>query len=50
MMNFNDAEVQNSFDLIPVNTIVKARLMIKPGNDPADPFITRSKGLINGRI
>ena len=44
MMNFNDAETQNNFDLIPANTIAKARLVIKPGNDPADPFITRSKG------
>ncbi|MBR1734820.1 MAG: hypothetical protein IJ730_05165 [Alphaproteobacteria bacterium] len=44
MMNFNDAEVQNSFDLIPANTIAKARLVIKPGNDSTDPFITRSKG------
>ena len=44
MMNFNDAEPQNSFDLIPANTIAKARLVIKPGNDATDPFITRSKG------
>ena len=43
-MNFNDAKPQNSFDLIPANTIAKARLVIKSGNDPADPFITRSKG------
>lgn len=44
MMNFNNAEPQNSFDPIPANTIAKARLMIKPGNDPTDLFITRSKG------
>lgn len=43
MMNFNDAEPQNSFDLIPANTIAKARLVLKLGNDPIDPFITRSK-------
>ena len=44
MMNFNDAKPQNSFDLIPANTIAKARLVIRPGNDATDPFITRSKG------
>ena len=44
MMNFNDAEIQKGFDLIPANTIAKARLVIKPGNDPTDHFITRSKG------
>ena len=43
MMNFNTAETQNSLDLIPANTIAKARLVLKPGNDQSDPFITRSK-------
>ena len=43
MLNFNDAERQNNFDLIPVNTIAKARLVLKAGNDPTDPHITRSK-------
>ena len=40
MMNFNTAETQNSLDLIPANTIAKARLVLKPGNDSSDPFIT----------
>lgn len=43
MINFNDAELQNNLDLIPANTIAKARLVLKPGNDFLDPFITRSK-------
>jgi len=43
MMNFNSAEMQNSFDLIPANTIAKARLILKSGNDQCDQFITRSK-------
>ena len=44
MLNFNNAELQNSFALIPANTIAKARLVIKPGNDATEPYITRSKG------
>ena len=44
MFDFNDAEPQNSFDLIPANTIAKARLILKMGNDPNDQFVTRSKG------
>lgn len=43
MMNFNDADEQASFDLIPANTIAKARLVIKTGNDVIDPLITNSK-------
>ncbi len=43
MMNFNNAELQNSFDLIPANTIAKARLVLKPGNDFSKPMLTRSK-------
>jgi hypothetical protein len=43
MMNFNDAEPQQEFGLIPENTIAKARLAIKLGNDFSDPFLTRSK-------
>ena len=43
MMNFNTAETQNSLDLIPANTIAKAKLVLKPGNDQSDQFITRSK-------
>jgi hypothetical protein len=43
MMNFNDAEPQTEFGLIPANTIAKARLTIKHGNDFSDPFLTRSK-------
>lgn len=42
-MNFNDAEQQNTFDLILANTIAKARLVIKPGNDFSNPMLTRSK-------
>ena len=35
--DFNDAETQNSFDLIPKGTIVPVRMTIKPGgfDDPA---------------
>lgn len=43
MIDFNNAEPQNSFDLIPANTIAKARLVLKPGNDSVDTFVTRSK-------
>jgi hypothetical protein len=42
-MNFNDAEQQTEFGIIPNNTIAKARLTIKPGNDFSDSFLTRSK-------
>jgi hypothetical protein len=42
-MNFNDAESQMEFSLIPANTIAKARLTLRPGNDFSDPFLTRSK-------
>ena len=31
MIDFNYAESQNSFDLIPANTIAKARLVLKAG-------------------
>ena len=36
-MDFNNAEPQQSFDLIPKGTIAKVRMTIKPGghNDPA---------------
>lgn len=43
MIDFNSAETQNNFDLIPANTIAKARLILKVGNDPNDPFITHGK-------
>ena len=43
MMNFNDAGLQSSYDLIPANTIAKARLVIKAGNDSHDPLITHGK-------
>jgi hypothetical protein len=43
MMDLNSAESQTEFTIIPANTIAKARLMIKPGNDFSDPFLTRSK-------
>jgi hypothetical protein len=42
-MNFNDAEPQIEFGLIPNNTIAKTRLTIKLGGDFSDPFLTRSK-------
>ncbi|GHT93879.1 hypothetical protein FACS1894122_09830 [Alphaproteobacteria bacterium] len=41
-MDFNTAEAQTEFALIPEGTIAKAMLVIKPGND-VDPFLTRSK-------
>jgi hypothetical protein len=43
MIDFNDAEAQTEFTIIPANTIAKARLTIKPGNDFSDSFLTRSK-------
>jgi hypothetical protein len=43
MIDFNDAEQQTEFAIIPANTIAKARLTIKPGNDFSDSFLTRSK-------
>jgi hypothetical protein len=43
MIDFNDAEPQMEFSLIPANTIAKARLTIKAGSDFSDPFLTRSK-------
>jgi phage terminase large subunit GpA-like protein len=42
-MNFNDAEQQTEFGLIPNNTIAKTRLTIKPGNDFNDSFLTRTE-------
>ena len=43
MMNFNDAEQQQEYSLIPANTFAKARLVIKPGNYFEDPMLTESK-------
>lgn len=43
MIDFNDACSQSSFELIPANTIAKARLVLKAGNDQADPMVTNSK-------
>jgi hypothetical protein len=43
MIDFNDAKQQSEFGLIPANTIAKVRLVLKPGNDFSDPFLTRSK-------
>jgi hypothetical protein len=43
MMDLNSAEAQTEFGVIPNNTIAKARLTIKAGNDFSDPFLTRSK-------
>ncbi|GHT98549.1 hypothetical protein FACS1894126_4130 [Alphaproteobacteria bacterium] len=42
-MDFNTAELQTEFGLIPAGTIAKAILVIKPGNDFSDPFLTRSR-------
>jgi hypothetical protein len=42
-MNFNDAEQQTEFGIIPNNTIAKAVLTIRSGSDFSDPFLTRSK-------
>jgi len=41
--DFNDAELQQEYSLIPVNTFAKARLVIKPGNHFTDPLLTESK-------
>jgi hypothetical protein len=43
VMDLNSAEAQTESGLIPNNTIAKARLTIKAGNDFSDPFLTRSK-------
>jgi hypothetical protein len=43
MIDFNDAEPQIEFDLIPTNTIAKARLTIKSGDDFSTPGLTKSK-------
>jgi hypothetical protein len=43
MIDFNDASQQTEFGLIPQNTIAKARLTIRSGNDFSDSFLTRSK-------
>ena len=43
MTDFNDAELQQEYSLIPVNTVAKARLVIKPGNHFSDSMLTGSK-------
>jgi hypothetical protein len=43
MMDLNSAEAQTEFGIIPNNTIAKAVLTIRAGNDFSDPFLTRSK-------
>ena len=43
MMNFNTAESQNSYELIPANTIAKACLVLKGGNDPTNQWVTIGK-------
>ena len=43
MIDFNDAGAQTNYELIPANTIAKARLVIRAGNDPSDPYVTNSK-------
>ena len=42
-IDFNDAEQQQEYALIPPNTFAKARLVLKPGNHYADPMLTGSK-------
>ena len=42
-INFNDAEMQQEYSLIPANTFAKARLVLKPGNHFNDPMLTSSK-------
>ena len=39
--DFNDAEQQQSFDLIPKGSIVKVRMTIKPGGHDEDRKSTR---------
>ena len=41
--DFNDAELQQEYSLIPANTFAKARLVIKPGNHFSDSILTGSK-------
>jgi hypothetical protein len=43
MIDFNDAEPQVEFGLIPANTIAKAMLTVKQSNDPQNPGVTKSK-------
>jgi hypothetical protein len=43
MIDFNGADQQMEFGLIPAGTIAKSRLILKPGNGFSDPFLTRSK-------
>lgn len=43
MIDFNNAEQQKEFTLIPENTFAKAKLILKPGDHPTDSCITRSK-------
>jgi hypothetical protein len=43
MIDYNDAEPQVEFELIPHNTIARAKIVLNPGQDPSDPFLTESK-------
>jgi hypothetical protein len=43
MIDFNDAEPQIEFGLIPANTVAKARFVLKPGHYFSDPILTGSK-------
>jgi hypothetical protein len=43
MIDYNDAEQQPEYSLIPPNTIARARLILRPGNDSEDTFLTRGK-------
>ena len=41
--NFNDAERQSNFDVIPANTLVRLVMTIRPGGGDEDGWLTRSK-------
>jgi hypothetical protein len=43
MLNFNEAEEQVDYSLIPANTIGKASLKLRYGDDPTDLYIVKSK-------
>ena len=41
--NFNDAEPQRSFDVIPDGTIATVRMTVRPGSAGEDGWLRRSK-------
>jgi hypothetical protein len=42
-IDYNHADPQVDFELIPQNTIAKARIILKPGHDPEDPYLTEAR-------